>query len=193
MRSKHRVLVTAPIPSLVPPEVVLAHIQTFTPLLKHNAVFTSFSEIPPDTARVHSEPFFGPPNSSVRSFLCFQRLELVAGLTQDEYWPITFLKIHNGVRARVDARASVTVWIECLVRQAQDPGTPSSSGTSSGSGTPSSSGTLTDEWELFEEVVVEAHGLLMPFVSRMTEVAHRGICQRIMDDIIESRKSGKAV
>ncbi|KAJ4016335.1 hypothetical protein NW752_003458 [Fusarium irregulare] len=179
MRSKHRVLVSAPIPSQVPPEVVLAHIQTFTPLLKHNAVFTSFSEIPPDTARVHSEPFFGPPNSSVRSFLCNQRLELVAGLAQNETWPITFLKIHNGVRARVDARASVTVWIECLVRQAQDPGTPSSNGT------------LTEEWELFEEVVVESHGLLMPFVSRMTEVAHTGICQRIMDDIVENKYNGK--
>ncbi|QPC74677.1 hypothetical protein HYE68_005429 [Fusarium pseudograminearum] len=174
MRLKHQVLVTAPIPGHVPPEAVLAHIQTFTPLLKHNAVFTSFSETPPDTARVHSEPFFGPPNSSVRSFLCFQRLELVAGLTQDEYWPITFLKIHNGIRARVDARASVTVWIECLVRQAPDPGTPSSNGT------------LVEEWELFEEVVVEAHGLLMPFVSRYTDLAHVGICQRIMDDIMEN-------
>ncbi|UZP32431.1 hypothetical protein NXS19_000247, partial [Fusarium pseudograminearum] len=47
MRLKHQVLVTAPIPGHVPPEAVLAHIQTFTPLLKHNAVFTSFSEIPP--------------------------------------------------------------------------------------------------------------------------------------------------
>lgn len=106
-------------------------------------------------------------------------MELVAGLTQDETWPITFLKIHNGIRARVDARASVTVWIECLVRQAQDPGTPSSNGT------------LTEEWELFEEVVVESHSLLMPFVSRMTDLAHMGICQRIMDDIIESRFSEK--
>jgi len=65
------------------------------------------------------------------------------------------------------------------VRQAQDPGTPSSDGT------------LTEEWELFEEVVVESHSLLMPFVSRMTEVAHIGICQRIMDDIVENKYSGK--
>lgn len=60
------------------------------------------------------------------------------------------------------------------MRQAPDPGTPSSNGT------------LVEEWELFEEVVVEAHGLLMPFVSRYTDLAHVGICQRIMDDIIEN-------
>ncbi|KAK2923501.1 hypothetical protein FoTM2_017025, partial [Fusarium oxysporum f. sp. vasinfectum] len=157
MRSKHRILDTAPIPSHLSWEIVLAHIHTYTPLLKHNAVFVSFSETTPD---------FGPPNSSVRSFLCFQRLELAPGLTQDEEWPITFLRIENSIRARVDARAGVTVWIECLVRRPANPGTPS---------TPSTPGSLMDEWELYEEVVVESNTLLMPFVSRMTDLAHRGI------------------
>ncbi|RKK07449.1 hypothetical protein BFJ66_g17929 [Fusarium oxysporum f. sp. cepae] len=174
MRSKHRILDTAPIPSHLSPEIVLAHIHTYTPLLKHNPVFVSFSETTPDFRLVHSEPFFGPPNSSVQSFLCFQRLELAPGLTQDEEWPITFLRIKNGIRARVDARASVTVWIECLVRRPRNPGTPS---------TP---GTLTDEWELYEEVVIESNTLLMPFVSRMTDLAHRGICRRIMNDILSN-------
>ncbi|EWZ28454.1 uncharacterized protein FOBCDRAFT_186205 [Fusarium oxysporum Fo47] len=174
MRAKHRTLDTASIPSHLSWEIVLAHIHTYTPLLKHNAVFVSFSATTPDFGLVQSEPFFGPPNSSVQSFLCFQRLELAPGLTQDEEWPITFLGIKNGVRARVDARAGVTVWIECLVRRPPNPGAPS---------TP---GTLTDEWELYEEVVVESNTLLMPFVSRMTDWANHGICRRIMNDILSN-------
>jgi hypothetical protein len=183
MRSKHRVLDSAPIPSQLSPETVLAHIHTYTPLLKHNAVFVSFSETAPDFALVNSEPFFGPPNDSVQNFLCFQRLELAPGLTQDEEWPITFMRIENGIRARVDARASVTVWIECLVRQPPNPGTPGTPSTPSTTSTPGTSG---DEWELFEEVVVESNTLLMPFVSRMTDLAHRGICGRIIDDILSN-------
>ncbi|EXM13874.1 hypothetical protein FoTM2_017001 [Fusarium oxysporum f. sp. vasinfectum] len=180
MRSKHRILDTAPIPSHLSWEIVLAHIHTYTPLLKHNAVFVSFSETTPDFGVVQSEPFFGPPNNSVQSFLCFQRLELAPGLRQDEEWPITFLRIKNGIRARVDARAGVTVWIECLVRRRPNPGTLSTSST------PNTPDSFTDEWELYEEVVVESNTLLMPFVSRMTDLAHPGICQRIMNDILSN-------
>ncbi|KAF4967729.1 hypothetical protein FSARC_4790 [Fusarium sarcochroum] len=171
MRSKHQTFITVPIPSRVPPEVVLAHIQRYTPTLEHNSVVVSFSEITPNAALVLSDPFFGAPNSSVRSFESTERLILAPGLTRDRKWPVTFQSIPNGIRSRADARAGVTVWTEWLVRPRQDVGTPSSTAT------------LTEEWELYEELVIEANALIMPFVSRTADEVHRTINQKVIDEI----------
>ncbi|KAL5618095.1 hypothetical protein FOVSG1_000317 [Fusarium oxysporum f. sp. vasinfectum] len=64
MRSKHQIFITVPIPSRVPPEIVLAHIQTYTPMLANNDVIMSFKETTPNVELVSRDPFFGTPNSS---------------------------------------------------------------------------------------------------------------------------------
>ncbi|KAM0551717.1 hypothetical protein ACHAPJ_008284 [Fusarium lateritium] len=171
MRSKHQVSISVPIPSRVPPEVVLAHIQKYTPMLEHNSVVVSFSETTPNVALVLNDPFFGAPNSSVRSFESTERLTLAPGLTRDRKWPVTFQKTPNGIRSRADARAGVIVWTEWLIRPRQDVSTPSSTAT------------LTEEWELYEELVVEASALVMPFVSRTADGVHRTINQKVIDEV----------
>ncbi|KAG9508127.1 hypothetical protein J7337_001689 [Fusarium musae] len=69
MRSKHQIFITVPIPSRVPPEIVLAHIQTYTPMLANNNVIMSFKET--------------TPNMELRQNLLVQR-ETHAGARPDE-------------------------------------------------------------------------------------------------------------
>ncbi|KAF5672801.1 hypothetical protein FHETE_3635 [Fusarium heterosporum] len=163
MRSQHHISITVPISNRVPPEVVLAHIQKCTPLLEHNTVVTGYTEMSPDVALVMGDPFFGKPNSSIRTFLSHERIHLAPGLTRERSWPVTCLSIPNGIRWRANANAGVTVWTEWVVRPRQDLGTPSSAGT------------LTEEWELYEEVTIEANKLIMPFVSRTADGVHHQI------------------
>ncbi|KAM0256654.1 hypothetical protein ACHAPA_012081 [Fusarium lateritium] len=172
MRSQHQIFITVPISSRVPPEVVLAHIQTYTPMLEHNTVVTSFTEISPDVALVVSDPFFGKPNSSIRTFTSRERIVMAPGLIRDRNWPVTCLGIPNGIRCRANASAGVTVWTEWVVRMRQDLGTPSSTGT------------LAEEWELYEEVTIEANSLIMPFVARTADGVHREICQKVVDEVV---------
>ncbi|KAK2936908.1 hypothetical protein FoTM2_000124 [Fusarium oxysporum f. sp. vasinfectum] len=162
MRSKHQIFITVPIPSRVPPEIVLAHIQTYTPMLANNDVIMSFKETTPNVELVSRDPFFGTPNSSVRTFF-FQS------------WPVTCLSIPNGIRCRADAKAGVTVRTEWIVRPRQEFGSSPST---------SSPGTLAEEWELYEEVIIEANSLLMPFVARTADEVHRGICQKVVDEVV---------
>ncbi|KAF5001614.1 hypothetical protein FGRMN_920 [Fusarium graminum] len=173
MRSQHHISITVPIPNRVPPEVVLAHIQKCTPLLEHNTVVTGYTEMSPDVALVMGDPFFGKPNSSIRTFLSHERIHLAPGLTRERSWPVTCLSIPNGIRWRANASAGVTVWTEWVVRPRQDMGTPSSAGT------------LTEEWELYEEVTIEANKLIMPFVSRTADGVHRTICQKVVDEVVD--------
>ncbi|KAF5714584.1 hypothetical protein FMUND_7301 [Fusarium mundagurra] len=176
MRSKHQIFITVPIPSRVPPEIVLAHIQTYTPMLANNKVIMSFKETTPNMELVSKDPFFGTPNSSVRTFSSSERLILAPGLTRDRSWPVTCLSIPNGIRCRADAKAGVTVRTEWIVRPRQDFGSSPS--------TTSSPGTLVEEWELYEEVIIEANSLIMPFVARTADEVHRGICQKVVDEVV---------
>ncbi|KAG5795504.1 hypothetical protein H9Q69_005438 [Fusarium xylarioides] len=160
----------------VPPEIVLAHIQTYTPMLANNNVIMSFKETTPNMELVSKDPFFGTPNSSVRTFSSSERLMLAPGLTRDRSWPVTCLSVPNGIRCRADAKAGVTVRTEWIVRPRQDFGSSPS--------TTSSPGTLVEEWELYEEVIIEANSLLMPFVARTSDEVHRGICQKVVDEVV---------
>ncbi|KAF5020727.1 hypothetical protein F66182_7229 [Fusarium sp. NRRL 66182] len=174
MRSQHQISITIPIPSHVPPEVVLAHIQTYTPTLRHNSIVVGFFETPPNIELVHSDPFFGPADGTVRSFETCERLALAPGLTRERKWPATFQSTANGIRCRADAAAGVTARAEWVVRPRQD------------ADTPSSTGTLVEEWELHVDVLTEGNSLLMPFISRTAEKVHRQISNNVLEEAVEN-------
>lgn len=178
MRSQHRFLVSIPIPSSLPPEFVLSFIQTYTPTLQSNPVIADFTEKPTDISSVTSDPYFGPPDDSLRTFQIHEVITLAAGLRKETRWPTVFQRTPHGIRSRANATVGIVVWAEWMVRPRQD--STATSPVEPGN-TPSTDRTLGEEWELYEEVTIEANSLLMPFVSRTSNDVHSEICQKVLD------------
>ncbi|KAH7125836.1 hypothetical protein EDB81DRAFT_860540 [Dactylonectria macrodidyma] len=159
MRSQYHVSMSVPIPGNLPPEVVLDLLQTFAPTLEHNPIIADFTEIDTDMDSITKDPFFDPLNESIRTYKTHQVFTLVPGVTKQMWWPTTF---HWTVRPRQDAAS------------------PSTPGTEQ---------TLVEEWELYEEIILEANKLLLPFCCPILENVHREINVKVVDQAMKSYTS----
>ncbi|KAH8736350.1 hypothetical protein BGZ61DRAFT_441874 [Ilyonectria robusta] len=176
MRSQYRTAVAIAIPNHIPSKVVLAFIQTYDPLLRHNPGIVSFEEIPFDIDDISNDPFFGPMDDTVRNFQVREVIWLAPGLTKDMNWPMIYQCTPDGIRNRGNALAGIIGWTQWAVRPRQGNTPPIGSG----------SRTLKtgDEWELWGEVTVEANSLLMPFISNNAKNFLEQICQGVIDEIV---------
>ncbi|EEU45676.1 uncharacterized protein NECHADRAFT_61450 [Fusarium vanettenii 77-13-4] len=183
MRSQYRFFISIPIPNTLPPEIVLNFIQTYTPTLQSNPVIADFTEKPTDINGITSDPFFGPPDNTLRTFEIHEVITLAPGLRKETRWPTVFQCTPHGIRSRANATAGIVVWAEWVVRPRQD---SSSAGSPIEAGnTPSTERTLGEEWELYEEVTIEANRLVMPFVSRTSNDVHREICHKVLAEAMK--------
>ncbi|KAJ4157695.1 hypothetical protein NW754_009343 [Fusarium falciforme] len=90
MRSQYRFFISIPIPNTLPPEIVLNFIQTYTPTLQSNPVIADFAEKPTDIDGITSDPFFGPPDNTLRTFEIHEVITLAPGLRKETRWPTVF-------------------------------------------------------------------------------------------------------
>jgi hypothetical protein len=118
----------------------------------------------------------------VASYQIFELITLAPGLTKEVTYPAYFQRTSEGVRCRANGTAGITGWCEFVVRPRRYPDSPD--GSSISASPPSSFGDA-DEFELFETLVVEANSLLMPFVCQTMEVAHRGLCDKVIKEAAE--------
>lgn len=111
------------------------------------------------------------------SYQIFELITLAPGLTKEVNYPAYFQKVGDGLRVRANGAAGITGWCLFTVRPKQPPG-------SSPDGSVSTPSTVTgaEEYELYESVVVEANSLLMPFVCQTMEFAHRGLCDKVLQE-----------
>ncbi|KAH7134182.1 hypothetical protein EDB81DRAFT_803358 [Dactylonectria macrodidyma] len=169
MRSRYTATTSSPIPRNLPSEVVVAFIQSYDPLLRHNPGIVSYKEIAADPNDTSNDPFFGPWDNTIRKFQVREVIWLAPGLTKDLEWPMIYQCTPDGIRYRGDATAGIIGWTQWVVRPRQGNTPPAGPG---------------NEWELWGESTVEANSLLMPFISNNTKNFVEQICQGVIDEIV---------
>ncbi|KAF4123323.1 hypothetical protein GMORB2_6024 [Geosmithia morbida] len=294
MRVQRQVSVTVPIPSHIPPSVVIATLQTISPVIRNLGTLSHFEETPEGGGPVANDAFFYGPSSpepsltaaaennnnsssssssssnsstpyhtptnysssghvsngnesaatrstpgSVTSYQIFELITLAPGLTKEVTYPAYFQRVCDGIRVRANGAAGITGWCEFTVRprytdaninpnpdnvnvnvnansspplaspntstgasaytadgddgSAASPeySTPDafSSGTSPlssssplGNGRPVPPPPPPTDYDLHEAIVVEANSLLMPFVCHTMQIAHRGLCSKVIQE-----------
>lgn len=185
MRSEHRTSISITIPNNVPPQVVLASVQTFIPTMRLNDHVADFKEIPTDPNSLPQDAFFGPCNSTLRTFQIREVTQLAPGINREATWPVTMQCIPDGINCRAKALGGTVVWARWTVRQRQpgvSPTRPES--------TASSTTRVEEEWELHDEVLVHAHSLMMPFIRSVIHRIHYDISQRVVDEVVKGYFDG---
>ncbi|KAH7150343.1 hypothetical protein B0J13DRAFT_674032 [Dactylonectria estremocensis] len=179
MRSRYTATTSSPIPRNLPSEVVVAFIQSYDPVLRHNPGIVSYEEVAADPNDISDDLFFGPWDNTVRKFRVREVIWLAPGLTKDLVWPMIYQHTPDGIRYRGDATAGIIGWTQWVVRPRQGNTPPAGFGdllsTAQNAG---------DEWELWGESTVEANTLLMPFISNNTKNFVEQICQGVIDEIV---------
>ncbi|KAF4470669.1 hypothetical protein FALBO_2426 [Fusarium albosuccineum] len=186
MRTQHHLSIATPIPGNVPPGVVVAAIQTYTPLIRHHSAMTGFDEVSATPDVLDNDPFFGPWDDSVRAFQLRELITLAPGLTKEITYQTIFQLVPDGTRSRAMAPAGIVVRAEFTVRQRRATTVPISPAGSDSTASGSTVTAMGDEYELREEVLVEANSLLMPFITEALATVHRGICERV---VVETAKN----
>ncbi|KAH6880425.1 hypothetical protein B0T10DRAFT_495406 [Thelonectria olida] len=188
MPSRHTLTVSVPLPSILPPHLVVAALQTYTPVLVHNVTIDKFETITADPSLLANDPFFAPWDDSVRAYHVWWHIELGHGLVRRWQWPVVMQYAPCGLRFRVLTPQNVHVWARFTVRpRTTQPLASDSSPTSSEStATPSPMTSVADEWELHDEIVVEGNRLYMPFVLPYAHRAHQRVCENIVDAVFKS-------
>ncbi|KAF4442464.1 hypothetical protein F53441_11750 [Fusarium austroafricanum] len=189
MRSQNHTFVTVPIPRHIPPQTVIDYLQTYEPILRHNPGMRSWEKSDVDYDLVANDQFFDAtdPNQSLRSYRAYEVVRLGPGVERDLRWPIIFQRVPNGIICRTDASAGVISWTQWYVKLRQSETADSVSTPSTA--TPSSSGD--DEWELYGIVTLEAHRMLMPWVTLNTKSFQAAIAQGMVDEVCSKYDSGE--
>lgn len=188
MRSQQHCFVSIPIPRHIPPQAVLDYVQTYEPVLRHNPGMVSWQNAALDHNSVANDTFFdiSDPNRSLRCYQAYEIIRLGPGVGRDVRWPIIFQRVPNGIVSRADAPAGVVSWTQWYVRQRQSEQYVESVSTPSTS-TPSSC--ADEEWELYGIVTLEAHRMLMPWITTSSKSSQASIGQGIVDDVCEKYNS----
>lgn len=153
---------------------------------------SSSSSSPATTAAPDSPPDGLPP---VTSYQIFEVITLAPGLTKEVTYPAYFQRVGDGIRCRANGAAGITGWCEFVVRPRASASAAAAAGSSpaspeGSSSTPSTFGgdapsvypSASAEYEIHEAIVVEANSLLMPFVCHTMQVAHRGLCDKVIQE-----------
>ncbi|KAH8683764.1 hypothetical protein BGZ61DRAFT_456255 [Ilyonectria robusta] len=182
MRSQNRTAITLPIPSDVPPRVVLDYIQTFEPTLRHNPGMVAYSEIPFDPGQIGPDPFFefGCEENPIRCFQIQEVFWLGPGLTKEMKSPFFFQRSPSGMRCRCNAYAGVISWTEWQVLPLHDV-SPTGSGSTSSKPHPLKSNV--EQWGLYGVVIIEANRLMLPFCVLNTERYLNTIGQALIKEV----------
>ena len=193
MRVQRRLSIDVPISSALPPSVVVAALQTFSPVIRHLGTLSRYEPIQPRAGVVADDPFFTPAapdgDLAVSSFQVYELITLAPGLTKEVTYPTHFQRLPNGLRCRADGAARIVGWCEFTVRPRRNAGSDAAPSPDGSASTPSSINDA-DEYELHEAMVIEANSLLMPFVLQTMSVAHRGLCNKILDEVMQQYYAG---
>ncbi|KPM40007.1 hypothetical protein AK830_g6574 [Neonectria ditissima] len=183
MRSQRLLNHDVPIPGNLPPGVVIASVQSFIPFLDNHKTMTRYSETPPRPESIADDPFFSSGDDSVRFFQVSELVTLAPGLSKEVTYQVVFQRIPDGMRSRAEAPAGVVIRAEYTVRPRLGPTSPAGSDST---GTGSTMTAVGDEYDIHEDVMVEANSLMMPFIIDAVVTAHHTICVGVIDEVAKS-------
>ncbi|KAK7426849.1 hypothetical protein QQZ08_006595 [Neonectria magnoliae] len=183
MRTQRLLSHAIPIPGNLPPGVVLASVQSFIPFLDNHKTMTRYNETPPRPESIANDPFFSLGDDTLRFYQASELVTLAPGLSKEVTYHVVFQRISDGMRTRAEAPAGVVIRAEYTVRPRPNPTSPAGSDST---GTGSTITAVGDEYELHEDVVVEANSLMMPFIIDSVVTAHHTICVGVIDEVAKS-------
>ncbi|KAH6895134.1 hypothetical protein B0T10DRAFT_455408 [Thelonectria olida] len=172
---------SVPLPANIPPTVVLSVMQSCIPFMTTSKTIISFTEQAPDPSVAADDPFFGPWDDSFRCFQCQEVISLAPRLSKTIEYQVLFKPTPDGVRTRAAAAAGVTIRSDYSVRPRPGPTSPAGSDSTGSSVT-----VVGDEYELNEDMSIEANSLLMQFVTGKALDAHQHIVNAIIDQITKN-------
>ena len=203
MRVQRQFFITVPIPPHLPPSAVVATLQTVNPVIRNLGTLSRYEQTAAGAGPVANDPFFfgdgvvgsvgSSPNNAaggdVASYQIHELITLAPGLTKEVTYPAYFQCVNDGLRVRANGAAGITGWAGFTVRPRRPPGGVAATvvGDSPDGSTPSTVAESDGgaEYELFESLTVEANSLLMPFVCQTMEIAHRGLCDKVLQEALE--------
>jgi hypothetical protein len=177
-------------------------------MIRHQALVTRFQRRPVSLESVVDDSFFLSEGKRLSQFDVYERITFVPGMAHKEIsFPVIFQSIRDGVRCRADAPAGVRLWSEYRVeRRRADLGDGVESDEKKGHKIGGVGGPVAiggghlastsgydgfdngDEvYDIVEEIVVECNSMLMPFVSRSMEGAHRDLCKKVIDEVVQKK------
>jgi hypothetical protein len=199
MRVQRQYTISVPIPPSVPPSIVISHLQTISPVIRHLGTLSRYEPADARLPDIQNDPFFHQSGASVSGFQIYELITLAPGLTKEVTYPAYFQPSHGGVRCRANGAAGITGWADYTVRQRrEDSSSASPEASSSAAGgmgsTPSTTASEMDdyyhEYEIHETLLVEANSLIMPFVARTMEESHRDLCRKIIEEAAQGYAMG---
>lgn len=166
-----------PIPTHLPPEVVLQALHAFEPLITANPFLESYERRPVPVEDLVADPFFRDDGRNLRAFIVLDRVPIIPGVgwaSKHVSIPCVFQSFARGARCRADAQAGVTVRSSYEVRRRGEvEGGPDAAADS-----------VAGDFELVEIATVECGSLVRSFVKRSFASAHEEILQRLVDELI---------
>ncbi|KAK0383135.1 hypothetical protein NLU13_9048 [Sarocladium strictum] len=191
MRVQRQYTIAVPIPPYVPPSVIIAHLQTVSPIIRHLGTLSRYETTSAELPAIQSDPFFHQSPAPISGFQIYELITLAPGLTKEVTYPAYFQSSQSGVRCRANGAAGITGWADYSVRQRSEDSSTGSPGMGSTPSTIASEGEeYWHEYEIHETLLVEANSLLMPFVARTMEESHRNLLHKIIDEATQGYAVG---
>jgi hypothetical protein len=146
---------------------------------------TRYERAPVALKDIADDPFFLVDGLKIATFNIYERITFIPGIASKEiHFPVTFQSVRDGIRTRADAPGGVTLWSEFTVERKQgDEWQSPSPDEPAPYGKWNPGKEEEGAYELVESVTVETNTLLMPFVARSMEGAHRDICQKVIEEV----------
>jgi hypothetical protein len=171
-----------PLPTHIPPERVVAHLQSFESLITPHPYLVRYERRPVVIRDVIDDPFFREDGLRLSAYVVTERIKLMPGVGKDIHIPAVFQSFHTGVRCRADASGGVRVWSSYEVA-------PRNAAAFEGADEESLNSSTVDDaegYDLVERVTLTCSPLVKRFVVKSIEPAHKEICERMVEDMIES-------
>ena len=198
-RKIHKLTVSVPIPSHISPTEVISFLHTHTPILKLQAFVQSWHETSHtdlDAAVKSDLAFFkearhdavpAPGEPEVKIYTVIEAVPLIPHVGSWAEMPVKFpsrmQNVRCGVRAQANAPGGIIVKSDFRVEKADV--------NSVIDGWDRSESDCEDAsvWQLTEDCTLEANTLLMPLVVGDMEKAHRDLCQKVVQMLVEKASS----
>jgi hypothetical protein len=181
MVAQHSFTLRLPLPTHIPPEEVIAHLQSFDSLITPHPYLVRYERRPVALPDLIDDAFFREDGMRLSAFVVTERIKLM-GMNKDITIPAVFQSFHNGVRCRADASGGVRVWSSYEV-------TPRKVATferaEEGSVNSEDGGEDAEGYDLVERVTLTCSPIFKRFVVKSIEPAHKEICERMIEEMMQ--------
>jgi hypothetical protein len=184
MVATHSFTLRLPLPTHIPAEEAVAHLQAFDSLITPHPYLVKYERRPVTLNDLIDDPFFREDGMRLSAYVVTERIKLMPGVGKDIQIPAVFQSFHNGVRCRAEASGGVRVWSSYEVA----PRKVAAFERADEASVNSSSAGDAEGYDLVERVTLTCSPLVKRFVVKAIEPAHKEICERMIVEMMERYK-----